>query len=488
MLFRFRRFYYYQVRELVENKDKKQYRIKHGLEFAVSTVQMFRFIICTICVFVNSFEYWKYDPLCYFIVEISGELKRIYLMVASMAVIILIESKLCFFMIKENVPFNILHDIVVNNMDYISHCALPKKEQALLFNNLYQKNLNNLIKHSFIFKWLVPSFILKLYSWLLTKYEFFTKLNFIDLKKLSFLYKEPLTDEFSKLKAKLYFTSWLVDGFYNLIQVPFGKLFYLFYFNHFNDYFFTIGLICFSITFKYCELTFQIFDMNNWFKLLIFIDSVMFSMNFFNIFQLSTFVSAFIYMESVHRISVWKSVTNRLRKIESFLFITKQKKKHFFCKSNFILQKIFQIYFDYFKMIKYITMLYPVYWSNPLYLFIIISIPLNVTANMALFKNLKLTDLIIVNSLVISTSLVTLTIFSIMAKETNEIQRPRRYLYKIIPWIDGNRKLYLKLLLEEWFHKISFGKRYGPRISTIGTVTRSLMYRVKFIRKRETIN
>lgn len=246
---------------------------------------------------------------------------------------------------------------------------------------------------------------------------------------------------------------------------------------------YSIGFICLSILFKYCELTFQIFNMNNWFKVLIFFDSLMFSMNFFNIFQLTTFISAFIYMESVHRISVWKSVTNRLSKIDAFLLMKKHKQKQFYCQSKGVIQKIFKIYFDYFKMIKYITMLYPVYWGNPLYFFIVLSIPLNVTANMALFKNLKLSDWVIVNCFIIFTTTVTLTIFSIMAKETKEIQRPRRYLYKIIPLIDGNQKLYLKLRLEEWFHKISFGKRYGPRISTIGTVTHGLMYRVKFTLK-----
>lgn len=225
MLFQFQRFYYYQVRELFENKNKKQYQIKHGLEFAISTMQMLRFTICTICVFINSFEYWNYDPLCYFIIEFSGELKRIYLILASMAVLMIIESKICFFLIKENTPFNILHSIVVDNMDYISHCTFPKEQQVLLFNNLYKQNFNKIIEHSFIFKWFIPSFFLKLYSWLKAKYQFVTKLIFVDLKKLSFLYKEPLTDEFSKLKAKLYFTSWIVDEFYNFIQIPYGKLF-----------------------------------------------------------------------------------------------------------------------------------------------------------------------------------------------------------------------------------------------------------------------
>lgn len=212
-------------------------------------------------------------------------------------------------------------------------------------------------------------------------------------------------------------------------------------------------------------------------KILILIDAVLYIIIVYTIVQTGFFMGMFVHTESSYQTEVFKQMTVKIQKIYAWL------KLGGYINRNYLPYHINRLlnrtYVDYCQLTNYVLLTYDKVWSNSLILFIILSVPLNVMANLALIlKHLKWVDWVILNHIVIIHSALFIMTMSIMADETAQAHAPTKYLSTIIYSLKNKNQLRLKLQYEEWYHRLTFGKPYGPYISMIGAITHGVVFRV----------
>lgn len=144
-----------------------------------------------------------------------------------------------------------------------------------------------------------------------------------------------------------------------------------------------------------------------------------------------------------------------------------------------ITRKLYSLYIDHCKLSIHVMLMYQQLWSNVLTTFLLISIPLNVVANMAIIlRQLKWFDLLIVYLISAMNSIIMIMTMLKAARLTQEMHKPENHLVPIVQFLKRANQFRLKLRCDEWYHIMTSGKFYGPYISSLGPITYKLALQV----------
>lgn len=180
MLFGINRFYYKQLKEIIERHDQRQYRVKHILEI-ISLIIFIMRILLHAFIYYGSNRNLSYDPLIIFIRKTNPDLYVQYLIFILLISILGIMGKIAFFFYPvDTVTFLVPYEITVRNVEQCHQCFLPKnKEKELLekhYRHLLEKIPWTIVKNNVIIRYI---------CWHWNKIEFKLQLKNIDLKKLA---------------------------------------------------------------------------------------------------------------------------------------------------------------------------------------------------------------------------------------------------------------------------------------------------------------
>lgn len=119
-------------------------------------------------------------------------------------------------------------------------------------------------------------------------------------------------------------------------------------------------------------------------------------------------------------------------------------------------------------------------WGKVLFIYFLISIPINATTILTIvIVELDFYDQIILYLIVFYHTTIIIYFLVGCSKVTNAIHYCDRFLVKIVKEID--RDIQLKIKYDHWLQLLLFGEKYGPCIFTIGTLSHSLILKVKLI-------
>lgn len=111
-------------------------------------------------------------------------------------------------------------------------------------------------------------------------------------------------------------------------------------------------------------------------------------------------------------------------------------------------------------------------WGITLFNYLILSLPLTIICILAIINNINQMFLVISIGIVLVTNTeVIISQLLTMAWQTSTLHKTKKYLPKIIANINFNKHWRLKLRMEDWFHRLNRGKKYGPYVPNIGDIT-----------------
>lgn len=157
--------------------------------------------------------------------------------------------------------------------------------------------------------------------------------------------------------------------------------------------------------------------------------------------------------------------------------------------NQYSLRRINKIHFKKLKQVfklhghlSYIYMIsYGEFWSSATFYFFFSSIPFNITCMLALNDKEITTQFVIAILIICSTnSMLILFTLLLMASQTETLHQPRKYLPLIIKQIKFDSNWKFKLKMENWYCRLSSGRKYGPFVANIGHITYYKVFEVKF--------
>lgn len=118
-------------------------------------------------------------------------------------------------------------------------------------------------------------------------------------------------------------------------------------------------------------------------------------------------------------------------------------------------------------------------WSDVVFKFFISSLPLNVLCVISLNNDqLFLQFMLLILLIFFTHSLVLIILLMSMAAQTESLHRSKKYLPIIIPQISFDGHWRLKLQYDDWFNRLNRGKKYGPFMANIGSITYNKAFKV----------
>lgn len=152
MFLQIKRFYYCQLKEIMQPKNPKFNLWKHRYETAVMIFFELRIIICLIIHFnENSFNYLCLDPICYIVNKYKPNLYQQYLFLMMGLPGLGLIGKYVFHLNEtDSWTFQLPYDIVVRNTDHLKKQKYSLTEQKNIFKQKYDRNMekyssNNLL-------------------------------------------------------------------------------------------------------------------------------------------------------------------------------------------------------------------------------------------------------------------------------------------------------------------------------------------------------
>ena len=121
------------------------------------------------------------------------------------------------------------------------------------------------------------------------------------------------------------------------------------------------------------------------------------------------------------------------------------------------------------------------FWGRLVLLWIAFGIPLTASILFILIiKNPTWIEQFCFTAILIVHSAVIIQAHLILARQTNQLHRPKYHLTRIIPNITCIK---LKIRYDDWHHRLVCGnqQKYGSTIPIIGTITRQLVFEVNLM-------
>ena len=134
------------------------------------------------------------------------------------------------------------------------------------------------------------------------------------------------------------------------------------------------------------------------------------------------------------------------------------------------------------QICRYYLIIYNEYWGIFLFGLFLIIIPFNVfcVLQTKYFNQMSIDCKSIILIGLFLSSGVLIFFPMALAHESKQLYEPKRYLVPIVGQLRKPYALRLKLKYDDWFNRFLTGRKYGPRISTIGPITYHTVLNVCF--------
>lgn len=180
---------YTQFKEIVEHRNERRCIIQHWLEIISFLILLIRYALAMWSYLWEnpSFQYWRYDPMSFYLQKCFGEAFVIYLLIVMMPILFSIGLIFLFYISSfKAFIFRYLYEIIVVNLDQVKQCLIDRNKRKQLLMEEYEFNLNR-IQKKFAILWNISliRFLLKQFCFYQTKKNFQFNPKMIDLKKLS---------------------------------------------------------------------------------------------------------------------------------------------------------------------------------------------------------------------------------------------------------------------------------------------------------------
>nr|XP_046915836.1 uncharacterized protein LOC124496367 isoform X1 [Dermatophagoides farinae] len=355
----------------------------------------------------------------------------------------------------DSIVYKIFDDFIVINSQQIQQCYHP---MAIIENKLqclYRQNLQQKYSSSSSSSSLCPPFksIIEWYYWQKTRIQFYIELRHLNLKKVATFELKNLSHLTVRTRSMIALTLTGMDHFNYVAHIlTFIFLLPILYFYYFNT----------------------IIHLDHWYqKLISWIDLPTVIFMFFITERLFLIGITFIAINAI-------SSKIQLEPIERFLFKMANEKHYMIirkCQLNHAvdwrLAKILKLHTLHCRNNMII---FRKFWGRLVLLWIAFGIPLTASILFILIiKNPTWIEQFCFTAILIVHSAVIIQAHLILARQTNQLHRPKYHLTRIIPNITCIK---LKIRYDDWHHRLVCGnqQKYGSTIPIIGTITRQLVF------------
>lgn len=225
--------------------------------------------------------------------------------------------------------------------------------------------------------------------------------------------------------------------------------------------------------------------------LLLAMDSILFINMAYTAIQSGIFFTILGSINSLLQNRIVGQLNRKLSRIVTICRLINEKSNDQIVMSKRLLEKIDKIYYRHSLACNDNIFSYNVLWGNALLCYLLISIPFNVICVSALLvKDLNWLHIIMTQTAIVLHSIITLGLLFRLAKLTKVLNEAKYYLIPIIQSIncikiqnDQQQKidfyaLKSKLKIEDKFQRLTWGPKYGPFVSILGSITNALIFNV----------
>lgn len=146
----------------------------------------------------------------------------------------------------------------------------------------------------------------------------------------------------------------------------------------------------------------------------------------------------------------------------------KTKLKRIELKQMWLIKKIYLLHFYFLFAYQYT---FTKLWCYGIFAFIIGSLPCHVICVLSLKREILIEYRILIILFLLLLSFLIIVDLCVLAWETETIHQSKKYLIPIIQYINFIKYWRLKLQYDNWFYRMTYGKKSGPTVFILGHVT-----------------
>ncbi|KAH9414457.1 hypothetical protein DERP_014601 [Dermatophagoides pteronyssinus] len=464
MLLKIDKFFYYQFKEIVNNRYNRWYRLKHSSEILSLSIWIFRMLLAIASkknilfndddddnVSSDGGKYCRLDPFCYYRLKSNENFFLHSIMFTIMIILI---------GILESTAIDWPYKYLIINLDDYEQSRRPLKK-------------------------IFPLFFRKFLCIILTKYSIWKQKHSIEL--------DPM--------------KWSKIGRIDIPQtITLDDRFKIIRFLHIIDpIIFIIHLLlippCLLIIIDYYTTIVSMYSYDENDRMIIIIrtlfafDSIMLIYNILIILQLTLFFAVLSIGCTLLNYSLITRINRLLNKISQFCQQQLHNGRKLLIRKSIVSNRqLFCLYREHCQICLDYQYSYNELWGPPLLCYLILSVPFDSIGLSAYWLNhLTWLDQLNVNLILLFHAITTLLSFIDLAKQTKSMHQTGKYLPTIIQSINNHHQvlpfyhhnthiksssssLLLKLKLNNLYDRLTRGQKYGPRISLLGSITNKFIF------------
>lgn len=138
-------FLYNQIKEIIEHRNNSWYLLKHKLEIISFIIVLARssISICSYTFNFETFQYWRYDPLSYFLFVTFQNQFVLYTIIIMLPFLLgILGISAFYFQPVDTISYQIFYDLIVINFQQIKKCSISKKERDRIVQEYYGECLH----------------------------------------------------------------------------------------------------------------------------------------------------------------------------------------------------------------------------------------------------------------------------------------------------------------------------------------------------------
>ena len=493
MFLKIRQLIYYQLKETVECRYDRWYRIKHASE----TVMLLTYTIrITVGMIIHRIDetfnlIFIMDPLCIYLVQSFRQLFRQYLMFCVLLALLGVLGKFTFYFSRvDTITFRTMYELVVHNMEQFQQCQRSKSEIKRIIEKKFHEDYKNILKLCF-----VPDILIRLFCRCKRLWQIYVKMNPEQIDPEKWMQIQPL-----KLQQSVVFDDRIeiikVLRLINPIIIIFHMVLRKLIITHVISLISTFCLVFISLIVCY-DIHRSIISKNKNFIIIVLqtFDLIITANNLFVVVQCGLF---FVILSLIGG-TFLKTRMNRLNnqlwriafsfRVRNGQFTTMKKSlRPLMDRTIHFLDWIYHQH-GYACVDKLYS--YQELWGNALFSYLIISVPFNVIAVSGLMvEQLTWGEKMVQYLITVVHAIMTIVSLLQLSRQATLLHKAK---FNLIPVIQSTaiickppnnsdcmitKTLRLKLKYDDLFNRLTNGRKYGPYASTIGVVTNIFIFNV----------
>lgn len=457
MQYRFFRFLYTDLKDIVHLYHDRNYRLRHKWEMILLFILIVRlsFVPLTRLKFQKWCSVWNYDPISVFMINEYDQLYYYLFVICLMLFILGIIATNIFHFTTPVDTCTMLYpyDLIVRNFDQFQQCILDDDQKKRIWQTRFDHNM----------KW------------------------FIGRGHLPRMITEFACRIWTDCQYRLYFDhidKQLMNGKFRLVYFPYiefrARRYLIILQILLNSSFFVLHVIAFPIMCllfaQYYRGLAEQFHMNRWYNKIWFaIEVITLTDAVYTSVEcgllgagMELIIGAFHYF----LINKWNPSLKSIR-IQMNAINTSQRRR---CQMNRELSKIHR---DHGRLSKIYRKAFSEAWGSILLVYLMISIPMNVSIILLLRSGILETFEYMSGFVgIVVHTIITMVLIVPMCFEVETLHQTKKDLPAIVPNI---RHIRLKLKYDDWYGRLIHGPKYGPVIATLGSITYKMALEVKYI-------